>query len=412
MIKLAVITGLLSTGVEVADLRVLPWPVGRHVLKTQGFDAGVHVGTSPSDPEAVQIRFYEPPGIQLTAALQKEIEKNFTRQELRRVAYNEVGAISYPTRVRESYAQDLVGTLDVEAVRRRGYRIVVDYGYSAASFVLPLVLGPLAVEAVSAHGFSTDGAPSTSHAESIDQARRLLGAMGADLAVAFDATAERLHLIDERGREIPVEQGLLLMISLLARSGRSGRVAVPVTTTSAVNEIVDGSRLEIVRTRASLAELTRVAAGDGVVFAGALSGGYVFPDFLPAYDGVASLAKLLELLAPLDQPLSALVDELPQPALVHTELHCPWALKGLVMRMLTERLKDRETDLLDGIKVFDERGWAQVLPDPDEPLVHVYAEGGTPDVSADLLTELRERVEEIVQGRPSLHEHHRASSRG
>ena len=44
------------------------------------------------------------------------------------------------------------------------------------------------------------------------------------------------------------------------------------------------------------------------------------------------------------------------------------------MRVLTERLKDRDVDLQDGIKIFDERGWAQVLPDPDEPLVHVYAE--------------------------------------
>ena len=45
------------------------------------------------------------------------------------------------------------------------------------------------------------------------------------------------------------------------------------------------------------------------------------------------------------------------------------------MRVLTERLKGRDLDLLDGIKVNDRRGWAQVLPDPDEPLVHIYAEG-------------------------------------
>ena len=45
------------------------------------------------------------------------------------------------------------------------------------------------------------------------------------------------------------------------------------------------------------------------------------------------------------------------------------------MRVLTERLKGRDLDLLDGIKVSDRRGWAQVLPDPDEPLVHIYAEG-------------------------------------
>ena len=50
------------------------------------------------------------------------------------------------------------------------------------------------------------------------------------------------------------------------------------------------------------------------------------------------------------------------------------------MRVLTERLQDRDVDLLDGIKVFDDRGWAQVLPDPDEPLVHIYAEGRRGDL--------------------------------
>src|SRR3712207_1840491 len=112
-------------------------PVNRHVLKVHGYDAGVHVAMSPVDPEVVQIRFYEPPGIQLTPKLQKEIEKHFSRGELRRMAYNEVGAISYPARVRESYAEDLLATLDCDAIRERGFRIVVDYGYSAASFVLP-----------------------------------------------------------------------------------------------------------------------------------------------------------------------------------------------------------------------------------------------------------------------------------
>ena len=398
MTKRAIITGLISTGVAVADLRVLPAPVNRHVVKVQGYDAGVHVGVSSTDPEAVQIRFYEPPGIQLTAALQKDIEKNFTRQEIRRVAFDEVGSIDYPARVRESYARDLLDSLDVAAIRERRFRLVVDYGSSAASFTLPLVLGPLGVESVSAHGFSTDAAARLSPDESLDQARRLLGAMGADLAAVLDPAAERLYLVDERGRPVPVEQGLLLMIRLVAASGRGGRVAVPVTTTAQVDRLLEGSGMEVVRTRASLAELTRVAAEDGVAFAGAAAGGYVFPDFLPAYDAVTSLVKLLELLAHVGRPLSELVDELPLTALVHDEVPCPWALKGVVMRVVTERLKDRETDVLDGIKAWDDRGWAQVLPDPDEPVVHLFAEGHTPELSEELRVEVRALVEDAMQG--------------
>jgi len=134
-----------------------------------------------------------------------------------------------------------------------------------------------------------------------------------------------------------------------------------------------------------------------VIFAGAVGGGYVFPSFLPAYDATASLCNLLELLAPVEQPLSALVAELPVSTLVHRQLPCPWSQKGLVMRVLTERLKDRNVDLLDGIKVTDRRGWAQVLPDADEPLIHIYAEGSSDELSNELEEELRSLVEDVLQ---------------
>jgi mannose-1-phosphate guanylyltransferase/phosphomannomutase len=402
MIKRAMISGISSTGVHVADLRVSPAAVARHLVKSEANDAGFHVGVSPSDPEVIRIQFFEPPGIEMSAAMQKEVEKHFTRGELRRVAAAEVGTISYPARVRETYASELLSTIDAEAVRARHFRIVVDYGFSGASYVLPLVLGPLGVEVVAAHAFTGEGpehadvAPGL--AASIGQTKRLVPVVGADLGAVFDRSAERLHLVDEQAREVPVEQALLLFLRLLGSNGRRGKLAFPVTVTSQVERLVADSQLEVVRTPTSLPELTRAATEKGVVFAGAVGGGYVFPEFLPGYDAVASLAKLLELLAPVNQPLSELVAELPQPTLVHHQIPCPWALKGLVMRVLNERLAGRELDLTDGIKLFDERGWAQVLPDPDEPVIHLYAEGETREQSDALAREMRALVDEIEQG--------------
>ena len=399
MLKRAMISGLNATGVDVADLRVSPPAISRHVLKTQGFAAAVHVGASISDPEIVQIRIFEPPGIQLSDALEKEIEKHFTRQELRRVAFDEIGKVSYPARVRESYAQDVLDHLDCDAIRARGFRIVVDLGHSAASFVLPLVVGPIGVEAVTTHGFFTDERETArSLAQSVGHAKRIVTAVGADLGAVFDRSAERIVLIDDSGRDIAVEQTLLLFLRLLAESGREGRVAVPVTVTHQVEAIVEGSGLTVERTQASLAALTRAAAENGIVFAGAVGGGYVFPEFTPAYDAVATLCKLLELLAPTGRPLSELVEELPRSTRVHRQIACPWGKKGLVMRVLNERLQGRDLDLLDGIKLFSERGWSQVLPDPDEPLIHLYAEGTSPDDSEALADELEVMVEEIMEG--------------
>ncbi len=399
MIKRAIISGLHSTGIHVADLRTLPAPVGKHHLKTQGYDAAFHVGASSHDPEAVQIRLFERPGIALSSSLQKEIEKHYTRQELRRVPFAAVGDISYPARARETYASDLLSALDTEAIAERGFRIVVDYGYSAASNVLPLVLGPLGVEAVTSHAFESDsGHVPARLRETIDGAKSLVSAINADLGAVFDRSAERIYLIDENGREIAPDQALLLYVKLLADTEKHGRIVVPINATSQVEELA-GERLEVVRTPASLTELTRVSAQDGVIFAGAMGGGYAFPGFLPVYDAMASLCELLELLAlSPPQKLSELAAGLPRPTLVHRQLACPWAMKGTVMRVLNERFAEADVDLRDGIKVFDDRGWVQVLPDPDEPLVHIYAEGETTESSRELEAELRDLLTDVIEG--------------
>src|SRR5260370_6640892 len=202
--------------------------------------------------------------------MQREVEKHLTRGELRRVASSEVGMISYPARVRERYASDLLATLDGDAIRARGFRIVVDYGYSAAWYALPLVLGPLGVEAVAAHAFPTEGDPDgTGLAASIGQAKRLVPAVGADLGAVFDRAGERLYLVDEQAREIPVEQALLLYLRLIGSNGRHGKLAFPVTVTSHVDRLIEGADLQIAPPRPPLQELKQVPAEGKRLFSGA-----------------------------------------------------------------------------------------------------------------------------------------------
>ena len=399
LLRRAVLTGVNATGVHVADLRVMPSALTRHMLKTEGFEAGVHVQQSALDPEAVQVQIYEPPGVELSSSFMKEIEKHFSRQEFRRAGWDAVGEIRYPSRAPETYAQDLLESIDVEAIRRRGFRVVIGYSFSSASLVMPLVIGALGVEAVETQAHVRERATITGVAsvkESVGHVKRLVGAVGADLGVALDPHGERIYLVDENAREVPVEQELLLFLSLLATDGKRGRLALPITATSLAERIVEGSELEVERTPASLAALTAAAAEHGVLFAGSAAGGFVFPSFIPAYDGIASFCHLLELLAPCERPLSDIVADLPESTVVHRQVRCPFGRKGTVMRVLTERMRDRDVDLLDGIKIFEDGGWAQVLPDPSEPLVHVYAEGPTHEDAARLEERYTALVHEII----------------
>ena len=65
----------------------------------------------------------------------------------------EIGALTYPARATESYVQELLGALDCDAIRARGFRLVLNYGLSAASLVMPTLIGDLGVEMVALNAF-------------------------------------------------------------------------------------------------------------------------------------------------------------------------------------------------------------------------------------------------------------------
>jgi mannose-1-phosphate guanylyltransferase/phosphomannomutase len=66
------------------------------------------------------------------------------------------------------------------------------------------------------------------------------------------------------------------------------------------------------------------------------------------------------------------------------------------MREMLERAKGRDTVLVDGVKILHDDGWALVLPDPEEPVVHVWAEAATDHGAARLAEEYARRIAEIV----------------
>jgi len=221
-------------------------------------------------------------------------------------------------------------------------------------------------------------------------------AVGADIGVVMDVSAERIWLVDDRGTPMDAESTLLLLLQEIAGQTDEGDLLVPIVETSLVESVVDGASHRITRTKASLGDLLAEAAGRPAVFAGASSGGYVFPDFLPAYDAVMSTCKVLEVLSHAGRPLSELAAGIPVSARIHDVVHCPWSRKGTVMRMLIEAVKGMEVDDLDGVKVFEEQGWVQAIPDPDEPYFHLWSEGATREDSELLETKYRETLRQMV----------------
>ena len=83
--------------------------------------------------------------------------------------------------------------------------------------------------------------------------------------------------------------------------------------------------------------------------------------------------------------------------IVHQAVHTPWDQKGMVMRTLVERSQGRDLVLVDGVKVIEDDGWALVLPDPEEPLTHVWAEAGSDSAAEARAKEYVVRLEQLLR---------------
>ena len=130
-------------------------------------------------------------------------------------------------------------------------------------------------------------------------------------------------------------------------------------------------------TKLSAPALMDAANEPGVGFAAGGDGGFILPGFLPAFDAAATFVKVLDLMARSAVRLSSVVAALPRTHIAHETLVTPWEQKGTVMRSLVEHAKDRELVLVDGVKVLHDDGWVLALPDPEEPITHVWAEAGS-----------------------------------
>jgi mannose-1-phosphate guanylyltransferase/phosphomannomutase len=378
MLKRAVMVGCNAAGVNVGDLEVATVPVMRHHIRNTSSRGGVTVRLAADDPQSVVIRFFGAEGLDIDESAQRKIERMYHREEFRRVLAPEIGDIDFPARAVEQYTADLVATVQTSDDRTAGFKLVLDLSYGSASFVMPNVLSKLDADVLVVNPYAqTAGMISVDRAANARRVAELVRASGSQLGAVVDADCELITIVDDEGTVLSDDQALLVFLQLVTRNNKGAHVALPVSVPNAAGEICEEAGATVTYTKLSSAHLMEVAAQPGIAFAASQSGGFIWPRFLPAYDAAASLVMLVEMLAAAGEPLSKMVHSLPSVHVAHVSVPTAWESKGLLMRVLVEHLGERETVLVDGVKVLEPGGWALVLPDPEDSLTHVWAEAPT-----------------------------------
>lgn len=402
LLNRAIICGLTSVGVNCYDLRVNPTPVSRYVLKNTGAKGGIHTRVDPWDPKNILIEFFDDRGININKSIERKLENIFFREDFRRTSMDEVGKIEFPSRIIDQYNEGFFKNLDEDLIRKSNFKVVLNYGYGIASLVLPHILGKLDCETISINAYldAQQASESTGKLqEGLNNLRNIVTTLNADLGVFIDMDCEKIVVVDDTGSIIQGNDLLALFTHLVLKHSNNGIVVVPVIAPSIIEEIAHRDGGKIIYTKSDGRSLMHTASlgEEKIAFAGHSNGSFIFPGFHSSFDAMFAFAKLMEFMAKEKRKLSEIVSEVPKFNMAHTTVDCTWQEKGKIMRLMIEVHEDKPIEVIEGLKIFFDKAWVLMLPDPVSPLFHLYSEADSLEKAEKLLEEFRDTINKLKE---------------
>lgn len=404
MIKRSITSGIMSAGVNIIDAQVIPIPILRQELKSGEGSGGIFVRKSPFDRRSTDIIFFDNDGRDLSSNKTKSIERLFFSEEYKRADFDKVGSIKYQERTNEKYKKHFLNCLDVAAIRKKKFKIVLDYSYGITSTIFPNILGEFNCEVVSLSAHLDSEKITRSESElrsSLDHFSYVVRSLNYDIGFMIDSGGEKIWLTTEEGHSLSGDRLIVLVLKLfLLATPDVRKIAVPVQVSGEVDLVAREFGVEVIRVKDTHYSMMMACDDKEVKFVGGMRGGFLFPEFLYSTDGMFSVAKILELIARTNQSIESLNRNTQKLFMIKENINCSKEEKGSIMRKFMEDTMKYRQELIDGVKVFiDEDSTVLCIPDKDRDLVHLNVESDTKEKSEKLMKEFKKKTESYVRNK-------------
>ncbi|MEX0700968.1 MAG: phosphoglucosamine mutase [Planctomycetales bacterium] len=398
MLEQAVLAGLAAVGCRVLRGGIAATPTCGVLVTHLGAAAGLQITASHNPIEWNGLKpfsrqgsvFDQATGERLLAILEGEKPAWRDGQSL-----GTVEEIADPFAPHEERVLSLV---DVEAIRRRRFQVVLDCNHGSGAVSTPRLLAKLGCDVRVLGGtpdgrFEHDPEPLEKNLATLCEAVR---ESGADVGFAQDPDADRLAIVDERGRYIGEELTLALAVDhVLVR--RPGPVVVNGSTSRATADVAAKHGCPFHRSWVGEAHVVAKMREVGAVIGGEGNGGVIEPRVGFVRDSFAGMAYVLEGIATGKGSVAAWADSIPRYTIIKDNLGCPRERVAAACAALRERYRDATAQEGDGLRLDWADRWVQVRASNTEPILRVIAEAPDPEAAralcADAIAAVRAAVE-------------------
>ncbi len=394
-LKAAFVSGALWAGRNIYDSGIVPTPaLTWFVEKTSGFCGSV-ITASHNPVEYNGIKLINSSGTFLNAEQSQSFLGIYTDIENKKGG--KPGAYFSDFCLMDRFFSALLDCVDVSAIRKRKFRVVVDPVQGVGALYSKVFLEKLGCNVVMINSdppgiFSHPPEPLPQH---LGDLARTVEKEKADIGFAQDPDCDRLTLAADNGVCVSEELCLAVLIYWMLQR-KKGPVVVNIATTKLVDDICRNAGVGVFRTKVGevcvvekMKDINASAGGEG-------NGGIILPDFHYGRDSFIGMALTLEMLAKTQLKFSEIARKFPLYHFVKKKITFPSEKLDDLYKELEEKFPNGKTLYLDGLRIDFENAWFGIRPSGTEPLVRVFVEGENKNVVDSLTEEIQKCITSFV----------------
>jgi phosphomannomutase len=380
-----------------------PTPTVSWLVKTKGCAAGIMVTASHNPAKWNGIKFKESYGGAASEDYVRPIEERIVENDgLSKAPKTSTVKGNKKLELFNAYGDYLnqFGKLvDLDLIKKQGYKILVDPLFGAGTGFFPRLLGQGVLEIHNNADVTFGGINPEPIPPNINELIEKMKGGKYDIGLITDGDADRVGAVDEKGSNVTTHEIFSLLIKHCVENKKwTGKIIKSISTTMMINRLGNKYGLPVKTVPVGFKYISPAMKEPGVLIGGEESGGFGLPRHIPERDGIFSGLLLLELMASTKKSLSQLVADLQRDV-------GPTKYKRIDMHLTLEqittargKMKDLNIKSIDGLKMihretmdgihflFEDESWLLFRASGTEPLVRVYAEAPT-----------MERVDEMLQ---------------